>query len=809
MNRNKIWGLFVLTLVVLSVVFFFYLRDPIPPYEGEYRVSGLSQTVEVFFDDYAVPHVFAANEMDAFFTAGYLMARERLFQMTINAATTEGRLSELFGESQLESDIFLRTWGIPQIAKKLVDELTPESKAVLATFCDGVNTYINEIDNALPIEFKLLRIKPIFWQPKHITGYARLMAYSLSQSWYPEMLFGQVAYMFGEAKALELWPASPDEKPHVLPKLSIDLSVVHNTLSSADKKIRDVLGTSGGNLGSNSWVVNGKFTKSGYPILANDPHLGNTQPSVWYEMHLVGGRYDVAGAFFPGVPFVVIGQNQNVAWGFTNLMTDDLDFYVETVDEDHPNSYLFNGEWHNIEKHEETINIKGGGTHKFFVRKTHRGPIISDLHPLANSSEHVISFRWTGHEISNEVQAFLGFNRMKNWNDFSKAARNYTVPGQNIIYADKEGNIGWRPAVKVPIRNGGSTMVPLPGETSEYDWKGFVDYNKMPYLLNPDEGIIATANNKTIPDTFPYYVSGLWHDRSRFDRINALLSNRNGFDVLDMAEIQNDVTSPFARYITPYLLSALSTADLKVDNNKEALTYLSEWNGDFSSKSIGALIFSITLIKLLENIYSDEMDLLGNNYYKYWIGPVGARGNWGIPLRNLRGIMASGGSSWVDDIKTSNYIESLDEIIILSFKEGLKELESILGPSIAGWWWGRLHTLTHNHSIGNASPLLDRFFNFNVGPFESQGSSTTLNNGEYSLSAPFNRVVGPSFRRIVDLSNMNNTLFILPTGQSGLPTSLHYSDQAELYNSGTYRKVLMDEKIIRNSKFRKLTLMPQ
>ena len=178
---------------------------------------------------------------------------------------------------------------------------------------------------------------------------------------------------------------------------------------------------------------------------------------------------------------------------------------------------------------------------------------------------------------------------MKNWNDFSKAARNYTVPGQNIIYADKEGNIGWRPAVKVPIRNGGSTMVPLPGETSEYDWKGFVDYNNMPYLLNPDEGIIATANNKTIPDTFPYYVSGLWHDRSRFDRINELLSKRNGLDVLDMAEIQNDVNSPFARYLKPYLLSALSTADLKDDNNKEALTYLSEWNGDFSSKSIGAL----------------------------------------------------------------------------------------------------------------------------------------------------------------------------------------------------------------------------
>lgn len=808
MNVKKAIGLLFLLVMFFSSALLFYLRSPLPSYEGEIQVPGLSQTVEIFFDDYAVPHVYAQNDMDLFFTAGYLMARERLFQMTVNAATTEGRLSELFGDSQLESDIFLRTWGIPRTAENLVLQLSPESKAVLKTFCKGVNTYIDEIGNSLPIEFKLLRIKPISWSPKHVTGYARLMAYSLSQSWYPEMLFGQVAYMFGEQKALELWPVAPDEKPFSLPGISTDLSLVYKTMSSADEKIRMLLGTSGGNLGSNSWVVSGNLTASGQPILANDPHLSMTQPSIWYEMHLVSGRYDVSGACFPGVPFVVLGQNRNTAWGFTNLMSDDLDFYLETVHEKHPDSYLHDGQWKKMEIRKEIINIKGGDTHKVLVRETHRGPVISDLHPLSKKSGNIISFRWTGHEMSNEIEAFLGFNRMKNWTDFSQAASNYTVPGQNIIYADKEGNIGWRPAARIPIRKGGEMMVPLPGETSEYDWQGFVDYSKMPYLFNPADGIIATANNRTIARDFPYYVSGLWHDKSRYDRIIELLTDKTDLTPLDMSKIQNDVISPFAREMKNYFVSAVADIPLVEENHSIAFAHLSRWEGDFSSQSIGAIIFSVTLIKLLEGIFTDEMDLLGENFYKSWIGPVGAKGNWGIPLRNLRGLMATGGSSWVDDIKTPNHIENLDEIIRLSFKAGVTELTKLLGPSPSGWWWGRLHTLTHSHSIGSAKPFLDRFFGFNVGRFESGGSSTTINNGEYSLSAPFTRVVGPSFRRIVDISKMDNSYFVLPTGQSGLHKSPHYSDQADLYNSGQYRTTLMDETTIRNSGFRKLVLIP-
>ena len=786
-----------------------YLHSSLPSYEGHLEISGLREEVEVFFDDYAVPHVYAKNETDMFYTAGYLMARERLFQMTVNAATTEGTLSKLFGESQLKSVIFLRTWGIPKIAEELVNHVHPESREVLETFCNGVNAYIDEIGGDLPVEFKLLRIKPIRWEPKHVTGYARLMAYSLSQSWYPEMMLGQVAYMFGEKKALELWPVAPDESPESLPTVAFDLAPVWEAMSVADENIRRLLGTSGGHLGSNSWVVSGARTKSGKPILSNDPHLGMTQPSIWYEMHLVGGKYDVSGVCFPGTPFVILGQNRNAAWGFTNLMKDDLDFYVEQVNPDNSNQYYYDGIWKEMILRDEHIPVKGGKTQTLLVRETHRGPVISDLHPLAKGGDRVISFRWTGRDMSDEVDAFLRLNTMENWRDFSEAVSRFTVPGQNIIYADTKGNIGWRPAVRIPKRKGGETLVPLPGETSEYDWKGFVKSSALPSLFNPPTGIIATANHRTIPDNSPYYVSSLWHEKSRHDRISELLDGRSNLTVDDMTAIQQDVVSPFAQNIAPYFIKAFENETVEEGSNLHyAINVLGEWAGGFEPESVGGLIFSTVMLELLEAVYVDEMALLGDDFFLAWIGPVGARGNWAISLRNLRGILERGSSSWVDDVRTPDRVENLDEIIRRAFRSAVVELETRLGPSPGNWWWGRLHTLTHVHTIGGAMPLLDRLFGFNVGPFESGGSSTTINNGEYTLSAPFQRVVGPSFRRVVDLSDMNSTQFVLPTGQSGLPRSPHYANQAPLYMSGRYRTTLMDEVTVRNSGFQKLVLKP-
>lgn len=809
MSGKKVLVVSVTTVLILFITARLYLRSPIPFYEGEVELPELSETVEVFFDDYAVPHVFAENEADLFFAMGYLMARERLFQMTVNAATTEGRLSELFGESQLKSDIFLRTWGIPRVAEQLVEHLRPESKRVLDTFCNGVNAYIDEVGGRLPVEFKLLRIKAIRWKPKHVMGYARLMAYSLSQSWYPEMLLGQVAYMFGEQKALELWPSAPDERPQTLPQLAMDMGPLRETMSSADESIRNLIGTAGGHLGSNSWVVSGSRTQSGKPMLANDPHLGYAQPPVWYEMHLAGGRYNVSGACFPGVPFVILGQNQTTSWGFTNLMTDDLDFYVETVNPESENQYLHDGKWKEMTLREETIAIKGGEAHTFTIRETHRGPVISDLHPLSKEGDRVMSFRWTGHEASDEVHAFLSLNTMKSWADFSEAVSHFTVPGQNIIYADTAGNIGWRPAAKIPIRKGANSLIPLPGETSEYDWNSFLTTSAMPHLYNPPDGAIATANQRTMPEDFPHYVSSLWHEKSRHDRISEMLDDRTNLTMDDMATIQNDVVSPFGREVAPHFVKAFEGEEVEDGSNLQfAIDILDDWDGDFSARSPGGLIFDTSVLKLLEAIYADEMALLGDNFFAAWMGPVGATGNWGIPLRNLRGVLENGGSSWVDDVRTTDWVESLDEVIRAALDSAVAELETRLGPSPSHWWWGRLHSATHGHTIGTAMPMLDRFFRFNVGPIASGGSSTTVNNGEYSLSSPFSQVVGASFRRIVDLSDMTSSQFVIPTGQSGIAGTPHYSDQAELYEAGRYKTTLMDEETIRSSGFRKLVLSP-
>jgi len=802
LNKVIIFILIASFFFILIINFYFY--SPKIKYDGVIKLSGLSNKVEVHFDNFGSPHIFAKNNEDLFFTAGYIMARERLFQLTINAAATEGRLSELLGKKSIDIDKFIHTWGIPKVAKEMINTLDDDSKKVLDNFCSGVNSYIKEIGSKLPIEFKILQIKPIEWKPYHISGFSKLMAYSLSQSWYPEMLFGKVASIFGSKKTLELWPYFPNEKPEKLPDLVFDNLDFWENISKIDKKLRNFLGTDAGHLGSNSWVVNGSKTISGKPILANDPHLGMIQPSTWYEMHLNGGDFNVSGITFPGIPFIIIGQNENTAWGFTNLMSDDLDFYNEKINPKNENQYFFDGKFKDMNIRYEKIKIKGGKEELIQIRETHRGPIISDIHPMTKNSNDVFSFRWVGNQYWNEIESFIKLNKMNNWSEFSDAVSGMSSPAQNIIYADKDGNIGWRAVGKIPIRKGGNLLVPLSGETSEYDWKGYIPFDEMPYEYNPKSGFIITANNKTIPNNYNYYVSSLWHNSSRFDRIKELINNRFDLTTNDMKIMQNDYISPFARKLSKQIITPFENYNFQNDNIKYSIQKLSNWNGNFAPNSKSALIFSTIMMKMLKNIYLDEMKIVGEEVFNSWIGPVGGRGNWAICLRNLEGLFDGEYSSWIDDISTLDIQENLDDIIIKSVYEAVFDIEKNLGSSPINWWWGRLHVLTFRHSIGNEIKILDRLFKLNIGPFETGGSSTTINNGEYSFSNPFNQVSGASFRRIVDFSNLDSTLFILTSGQSGNPKSLHYNDQTDLYLNGQYRSILFNENSIKSNLNKKL-----
>ncbi|RMF10402.1 MAG: penicillin acylase family protein [Candidatus Neomarinimicrobiota bacterium] len=802
MKKHIRWivGIFLLLFAGGYLLFQLRFSYDLPSYSGTLNVAGLREPVHVFTDEYGVPHVFARNEEDLFFTSGYLMARERLFQMTVISAAASGELSTLFGKDLLSSDIYLRTWGIPRVAREMAAQMDPGVKHLVQSYCNGINRYIADVGNQLPPEFRILGVSPRMWTPVTVCAFARLMAHDLQQSWKPEILFGAVLETYGQDMLEQLLPPYDRSRPTIVPSPGSGLSRVFGAVTDAEHNIRNLLGMNGLALGSNNWVISGSRTATGKPLLANDPHLGYTQPAKWFEMHLKGGRFDVSGVCLPGLPLPVIGQTAACAWGFTNVMADDIDFFIEKVDPAHPDHYLVDGNWLPMTLRQETIPLPGGQDTTITIRETKHGPVISDIHPLLRDSGMVVSMAWTGHTPSREIEALLRMGTIHNWDEFTAAVQRFTIPGQNIVYADTMGNIGWRPAVRLPIREAGSNLLPRDGSDSRWDWKGSVPFEKMPFLFNPPEGLIITANNKTIDDSFPYYISNLWADPSRAMRIRERIGNRQSLSVEDMKTIQNDVVSVYARELLPTLVALLPEPQNSTE--KEAAARLRQWDGSEDAESVGAAIFHTLLIHCLKAIYQDELEAIHPEAYAAFVElPL-------IPLRNLQWTLAADSSQWLDNIHTPDYRERRSDIVADAFRSAVADLERRLGRHPGQWTWGRLHTLTIPHALGSVS-LLDRLFHLNVGPFPTGGSSTTINNGEYRIGHPFEQIVGPSMRRIVDLKHPNRTQIILPTGQSGLPRSPHYADQTPLYLSGRYRTTYFDEQFIRQSAMDHLVLVPR
>ena len=798
-NKTK-WGLGLSVSMLLSVFLVFnWLHSPVPQYTGEKVLAPLIKRVDVYTDSYGVPHVFAKNERDLFFTAGYIAARERLFQLSMVALAVKGELSSALGDSYLKTDIYLRTWGINKIANKLVYNMRPENKKIFESFCDGINHWIDEAQDDLPLEFKILGLDPPQWDPVIVAGYTRMMAHEMSGSWKPEIIFGAVADFFGKEKLSELIPNNEYDIPTIVEK-NTNVRFAYNEVLKQEKFLRDLFGDFSADIGSNSWVVAGGKTVTGKPFLANDPHLAFSQPPRWYEIRLKGGRFDVSGVCLAGIPMPVIGQNRSTAWGFTNSMVDDLDFFIEKINPKNKYEYKHDGVWKKFVVEKEVVPLGGGRDTTIEIRSSVHGPVISDIHPLLKDSERVLTMSWTGHWVTKEMDAWIKMTTMKNWGDFTAAARNFGVPGQNIVYADTSGNIGWRPAVYVPKRKEAFSMVPRPGHLKKYDWNGKIPFEKMPFLYNPDELFISTANNRTIDDNFPYYISGLWADPSRADRIREMLEGKRLLDVGDMEKIQLDYTSNLAIDALPHILKidkeGLSDGQLKT------LEYLKAWGGKEDVESRGALYFHAFKKEFFTNVYGDEMGLLGDGYLEAYVSLKY------LTNRKLREILATGSSSWLDDIKTLDKIEDLNDMIVRSLGGAYSSIVKSYGPNDENWKWGDAHSLTHKHVLSKIK-ILDYLFSLNVGPYRSGGSSLTPNAGGYSINKSFSQTSGASMRRIVDFSKMNNTKMIIPTGQSGNPKSPHYRDQAQLYHSGKYRTTWFDEKMIKSDgRFMHLVLTP-
>ncbi len=795
--------LIIVLLLFAGLIFgiFEWLRHPLPPIEGEHSIPGLIKQVDIYTDKYGVPHVFAENEKDLFYAAGYIAARDRLFQLSLVSLAVKGELSSVLGPGYLDKDIYFRTWMIHDTAKKIVENMDARNKQIFENFCKGINFRIDEIYNDPPLEFKILGFKPNHWDPTIVAGYARMMAHEMSGSWKPEVVFGAVESFFGKEMLKDLLPDEKLDVPTIASSTPVNILGSIDNIINTEYGVRNLFGDVSADIGSNNWVISPSRTVTGHALLANDPHLAFTQPPRWYEIHLSGGRFNVSGVCIAGIPLPVIGQNERTAWGFTNTMVDDLDFFIEKINPDNKNQYFYEGKWLEMTLKEEVFKVKGKEDTTVYIKSTHHGPIISSIHELESYNNDVLSMKWTGHWITKELDAWVELTLMDDWNDFSNALKKFGIPGQNIVYADVDGNIGWRPAVYLPARKKGYSMVPRPGWDKTYDWNGYIPFEEMPYLYNPPEGFISTANNRTIGNEFPYYISGLWADPSRSSRIKEVLEENKQFSLEDMKELQLDVTSNYSKEILPYILTYVGSSDDKIYNR--AITFLKDWNYVESIDSEGALLFHSISNQIIENIYYDELSLLGDKYFETYVGLKY------ITKRNLRKILKDNNNKWVDDIRTPYKKETIEDIISKSIKNGIQDVVNTYGPNWSNWKWGSAHSLTHRHILGDIV-ILDYLFNLNIGPYLSGGSDVTPNAGGYSLLKGFNQTSGASMRRIVDFSDLNKTNIILPTGQSGLPNSPHYSDQAPLYHSGKYRETNFDENyIVTSPDYKHLVLQPK
>ena len=782
-NRAKLIAGVLGVLILVGIAAFFFLRYQIrksfPETSGTLVVAGLQGRVEIQRDEYGVPRITAESEHDLMFAFGYVHAQDRLWQMDLARRIGEGRLSELIGSTTLPFDKMFRIVGIRRIAEQLEYHLTPESRRRLQSYADGVNAFIGTRKGKYPVEFDLLRYDPEPWKPVHSLVIGRLMFWTLNLSWWTDLTYGAIAQQVGLEKTLDIFPPYPHDVAPI-----VDVREWHSYVDAQMEFLHTahafnrLFGTPGMSGGSNAWVVSPSKSASGKVILANDTHLQLQNPAPWYEVQLAGPGYHVDGMSIPGVPGIVAGHNDHIAWGVTNVMADDADFYVERIDSVDTTKYFFDGKWVPITFREEEIHLKGDTLVTLVIRSTHHGPIVTDVNTTLNKARHpfVASMRWTGAEMSDETDVFDKIVKARDWTEFAGALRGYSGPGQNFVYGDSDGNIGYWCGVKLPIRGKQNPALPLPGWDKSAEWKGFVPFEQLPHLYNPPEGYIATANNKIVDDSYPYHIGDLWEPPSRIQRLREVLSTRGTFSVEDFERLQNDAFSRYAAQMMPFVVAACRDTLLGIFVEKTVFEYLQNWNFTFAKEDIATTIYQEFFVKLLENTFKDEM---GDDLFHDWTMLVN------VPMRVTLRLVQEGTSPWFDDIRTTA-VETRDYIIRKSLAEAVLYLREKVGPEMKNWRWGDMHTVSFRHPLGLQKPL-DRIFN--IGPFPCAGGSTALMSCEYSLNDPFGVTVGPTFRQIVDFSRPDERQSVLTSGQSGQVFHRHYSDQTPLWLNGAYRTV--------------------
>lgn len=786
-------GILAALVVVIAIFLLFYVNHQKPEYEGEYEFSALDKTVKVHFDTYGTPHIYASNNRDAYRALGYVHAQDRLWQMELMRRIAPGRLSEIFGKDLLEADKFFRTVGIHEYSKKCVKELHERKSAILPlaeAYLEGVNEFLSE--GKTPIEFTLLGIDKDPFTLEDIYNITGYMSFSFANAQKTDPVVTAFASMGKEyLKAFDLDPTVSSEKIKSYSGNSDYVAIAEH--------VNDVLNQMplAPFIGSNSWVISPGKSETGKVVLSNDPHIGFSQPATWYEAHLSTPDINYFGYHIAGVPFAFLMHNKHVANGLTMFENDDMDFYRERVNKEDSQQYWAVDHWENFETRTELIKVKDSADVEIEVRSTRHGPVINDVVDGV-SKDQPIAMWWVYYKFSNFLlDAAYEMSIAKNMDDMRAAGSKIHAPGLNLMYGDAEGNIAWWAVGKLPKRptHVNSKMI-LDGASGKDDPQGYYNFNANPQAENPPWGYVYSANNQSIMNvkgrkiTYPgYYLPD-----TRAARIVEVLESREKMSRDDLKDLFMDSKYMGIASLKEVLIKQLDPSDLN-ETEKLALDHFASWSGFHDEETLGAAVFYPWVINIYELAMKDDLKSKfaerGDKLFSSFMSTY-------LMKRSIPVFISDDRSPWWDD-KLTEDLEDRGEIITAAFKESVGYLSERFGNKAEGWTWAKVHTVEYSHPLGSVDLLRSIF---NVGPFALSGSEMVVNNlgFPYNEEKLFNVSFGPSTRRIIDFSDIDNSESILPTGQSGVPFSKHYNDQAEMYVNGKWRPVyLSDEKVKANS----------
>lgn len=793
------WVLLILLLLIVIIIVggYLFLWSGRPVYSGEQKLNGLKKTVRVKYDGYGIPHIYAGNEEDAFFALGYVHAQDRLFQMELLRRVGAGRLSEIFGSDMLEVDRLFRTLGIAEMAKKsaalYLQADTANYQQNAMAYLQGINQYIAQ--GKTPVEFQILGISKQAFTPEDIYCIIGYMSFNFAEALRSDPIFEKIKEQFGNAYlqdiAKEYQPGTAKIPVHV-----VDAAVTN--ISKAITLIFDQLPVAPW-IGSNGWVLGPSRSASGKVLFANDTHIGYSQPSVWYEAHLEAPGYSFYGNFLAGVPFGVVGHSRFAAWGLTMFENDDMDLFREKVNPADSTQFWFMDHWETASSREETINVKNAAPFHFRILETRHGPVFNNALKGLQDIQDRLSLQWTFTKFpSKTLQATYVFSKAKQMSEFKEAVSWVHAPGLNVMYGDADGNIAWWTAAKMTkYPPGVDTKLFLDG-SSGLNEAEYYPFSDNPHAENPPSGFVYSCNNQ--PDTINgIFLSGYFYPEDRAKRLNSLISEKTKWSLEEMQSVQTDVTSPTKPVIAKEFATVVRSATKYADGSVEeaALTALATWDGRHELNDIAPSVFYTMMTYLLFNTMADE---LGQEDFDVFSTTWCMRATTNVlPLNEL--------SPWWDNIKTADKKETRQAIFQLAFDSTIIKLRRELGHDVSKWRWSSVHTIQQSHPFGKKKPM-DMLFN--VGPEPVKGGLEVINNTGFPLTREktFQSSYGPAMRILLDFSDVEHSLSVNPSGQSGNPMSPHYGDQFHLYNIGKYRLQMMNEEEIETKKSGELLLIP-